>query len=72
MKDIYRRQPTFRMLVAQSTLPHVGQFDCAFRTCVHEPVATLWVKLGGSDHLGQLLHVRRFNVDNVEALILYV
>lgn len=60
------------MLVAQSTLSHVGQFDGAFRTCVHEPVATFWVEFGGSDHLGQLLHVRGFDVDNVEALILNV
>ena len=64
------KQPTFRMLVAKSTLPHVGQLDCAFRTRVHEPVATLRVELSGSNDLGQFLHVRGFDVDNVEALIL--
>ena len=67
---IYRQQPTFRMLVAKRTLPHVGQLDCAFRTCVHEPVATLRVELRGSNDLGQFLHVRGFDVNNVEALIL--
>lgn len=64
--------PTLCVLVAERTLSHVGELDCALATGVHEPVAALGVKLGGGDDLRQLLHVGRLDVDNVEALILNV
>jgi hypothetical protein len=60
------------MLIAQGALPHVGQLDGPLRAGVHEPVAAHGVELGRCDHLGQLLHVRRLDVDNVEALVLDV
>lgn len=60
------------MLVTEGALAHVGQLDCTFRACVHEPVATLWMELGRSDDLGKLLHVRRFDVHDVETLVLNV
>lgn len=58
------------MLVAQCSLPHVGKLDCALGTGVHEPVATLRVELCSRDDFRELLHVRRFDVHNVKALIL--
>lgn len=60
------------MLVAQRTLAHVRQFDSTLRTCVHEPIATLGMEFGGSDDLGQLLHIRWLDIDDIEALILNV
>ena len=60
------------MLIAQGALPHVGQLDGSLGASVHEPVAAHGVELGGRDDLGQLLHVRRLDVDNVEALVLDV
>lgn len=63
---------TLSMLIAERILSHIRQLDRAFRACIHKPVAALWVKLSCSDHLGQLLHIRRFYVDNIEALILDV
>lgn len=60
------------MLVAESTLAHVGQLNRALGASIHEPVAALWVELRRSDNLRQLLHIRRLDIDNVEALILDV
>lgn len=60
------------MLIAQSTFPHVCQFYRAFRAGIHEPVAALWMKLRRCYDLRQLLHICRFDVNNVEALVLDV
>ena len=60
------------MLIAQCALPHVGQLDCAFRARVHEPVTAAGVELCRRDNLRELLHVRRLDVDDVEALVLDV
>lgn len=60
------------MLVTKSAFTHVRQFDCSFGARVHEPIATQRVKLGCGNDFSQLLHVRGLNVNNVEALILYV
>ena len=60
------------MLITQGALPHVGQLDGPLGAGVHEPVAAHGVELCGGDDLGQLLHVRRLDVDNVEALVLDV
>ena len=53
------------MLVAQCRISHVSQFDVALRTAVHEQVAVYRVELGSGDDLSQLLHVCRFDVDDV-------
>lgn len=58
------------MLVAESTLTHISQLDGAFGAGIHEPVATDRMELGGRDDFSKLLHVRRFDVNDVEALIL--
>lgn len=63
---------TFRMLVTQCTLSHISQLDGPFRTCVHEPVAALWMELGSSDNFRELFHICRLDIDDVKALILDV
>ena len=63
---------TLGVLVAQRTLPHVRQFDGTLRAGIHEPVAALRVELSSCDHLCELLHVGRLDVDNVKALVLNV
>lgn len=60
------------MLITQRTLPHVCQFDGALATGIHEPIAALGMELCCCDDLSQLLHIRRLDVDDVEALILNV
>lgn len=60
------------MCVAERTLPHVCHFDCTFRACVHKDVATLWMELGRGDNFRELFHVCRLDINNIEALILYV
>lgn len=60
------------MLIAESTLPHICQFDSAFRACVHEPIAANGVKFSGGDNLCQLLHIGGLDVNDVEALVLNV
>lgn len=60
------------MLIAQCALAHVCKLDGALGARVHEPVAAEGVELGSSDHFGQLLHIGRLDIHNVEALILNV
>ena len=60
------------MLIAQRSLPHVGELDCAFRAGVHEPIAASGMELSSRDDLCQLFHVCRFDIDNIEALVLNV
>jgi hypothetical protein len=60
------------MLIAQRSLPHICQLDCAFTRRIHEPVASGGMEFCSSDDLSQLFHVRRLDVDDVEALILDV
>ena len=60
------------MLITQRALPHVRQLDGAFRAGVHEPVAADWVELCRGYDFSQLLHVRGFDIHDVEALILNV
>lgn len=67
-----RSRLTFGVLIAKSTLPHIGKFDGAFGARIHEPIAALWVELCSRDNFGQLLHVCRLDVNNVEALVLNV
>lgn len=63
---------TFCMLVTERTFTHIGQFDRSLRAGIHEPIATLWVEFGGSDDFGQFFHICRFNVNDVEGLVLDV
>ena len=60
------------MLIAESTLSHVRKLNGSLGTGIHEPVAHDGMKLGRGDDFGQLLHVRRLDVDNIKALVLDV
>ena len=50
-------------------LSHVAQSDGSLARTVHEQIALLGVELGGSDHLGELLHVGGLDVHDVEGLV---
>ena len=67
-----REELTLSVLITKGILSHVCQLDRAFGARIHKPVAALGVELSSGDDLGQLLHVRWFYVDNVEALVLDV
>lgn len=56
---------TFGVSVTQGRCPHVTQPDCPFAAAVHEGVAVMGVELSRRDHLRELLHVGRLNVDNI-------
>lgn len=56
---------TLGMLVAKRRFTHVTEFDGSFAATVHKEVAMDGVEFGGSDDLGQLLHIYRFDVHNV-------
>jgi hypothetical protein len=60
------------MLITQRAFSHVGQFNGALGTGIHEPIAALWVELSRSDDFCQLFHVGRLDVDDIETLILNV
>lgn len=63
---------TFSVLITQCILSHVRKLYCSFGAGIHKPVAALWVEFRGSDYFSQFFHIRRFDIDNVEALVLYV
>lgn len=65
-------QRTLRMLVAKGALPHIGQFDRALRAGIDKPVTADRVELSRCNDLRQLLHVCRFDIHNVETLVLDV
>lgn len=60
------------MLVTKSAFSHICKFNCTLRACIHKPVAADGVKLGSGNDLGQLLHICRLDVNNVETLVLDV
>ena len=60
------------MLVTEGTFPHVCQFDGPLRACVHEPVAALGMELCRCNDFCKFFHIRRFDINNIEALVLYV
>lgn len=60
------------MLIAESPLAHISQLDSSLGAGVHEPVTADRVKLGCCNDLGEFLHVGRFDIHNVEALVLDV
>ena len=53
------------MSITERRITHVGELDVALRARVHEKVTVDRVELGGSDDFRQLLHVYRFDVDDV-------
>lgn len=63
---------TLGVCVAKSSLTHVSQLDGSLAAGIHEPIAAEWVEFCSSNDLGQLLHVGRLDINNVEALILNV
>ena len=58
-------EPTLCVPITKRCVTHVGELDVALRARVHEKVTVDGVELGGSDDFSQLLHVHRFDVDNV-------
>ena len=66
------KEYTFSVLITKRTLTHICQLNRAFGACVHKPVAALRVEFGSGDDLRKLFHIRRLDIDNVEALILNV
>lgn len=58
--------------VAKRGGAHIAHSDRAFAAAVDEGVAIDGMKLGGGDDFRQVLHVGRFNVDDVEGLIGYL
>lgn len=60
------------MLVTQCTLTHVCQLNSSFGACIHEPITAYGMELGSSNDLRELFHVGRFDIDDVEALVLNV
>ena len=66
------REHTFCMLVAERTLSHVSQLDGSLGAGIHEPVTAHGVEFSCCDDLGELLHVGRLDVYNVETLVLNV
>ncbi len=63
---------TLSMSVAESAFSHVGKLDGPFGARIHEPVAAEGVEFGRRDDLGQLLHIRGLDVDDIKALVLDV
>ena len=60
------------VLITEGTLPHVCKLNSSFRTGVHEPVAASRMKLCRRDDFCQFLHICRFDINNIEALVLDV
>lgn len=56
---------TFGVLIAQGGFSHITQFDGALARTVHKDVALLRMEFSSCNHLGQFLHVGRFDVHNV-------
>ena len=56
---------TFGVLVTKCWSPHVTQTNGSFAAAVDEGVTLMRMELGRRDHLCQLLHVGRFNVNNI-------
>lgn len=53
------------MPITKCCITHVGQFDVTLRARVHEQVTVDGMELGRSDDFSQLLHVHRFDVDDI-------
>ena len=53
----------------QGHLSHVTESDGPLAGAVHKEIALLRMELGGGDNLGELLHVGRLDVHDVEWLV---
>ena len=53
------------MLVTERLWSHIAQSYRALATAIDEGIALARVELGSRDHLRQLLHVRRLDVDDI-------
>lgn len=60
------------MLITQRPLPHIRQLNRPLRTRIHEPITRRGMKLCRRNDLRQLLHIRRLDIDDIEALVLDV
>jgi len=60
------------MAVAESAFTHIRELDCSLAAGVHEPIAALWMEFCSSYDLSELFHVRRLDVHDIKALILYI
>lgn len=72
LSDNHSQQLTLGMRITKSPLTHISQLDGSLAAGIHEPIAAERVELCGGNDLGQLFHVCRLDVNNVEALILNV
>ena len=69
---MYNGTLTLLVLVAESARSHIGQLNGLLGTSVHEPIAASGVEFRGSDNLCQFLHIRGFDINDIEALVLDV
>ena len=53
------------MAITKRCVTHVGELDIALRARVHEKVTVGGMELGGGYDFSQLLHVHRFDVDDI-------
>jgi len=60
------------VLITQCPLAHIRQLDGSLRASIHKPVTTGRVEFGRGDNFGEFFHVGRFDIDNVETLVLDV
>lgn len=58
-------QLTFDVLVAEGLHAHVAEANGALRRGKREDSAARGVELGGSDHLREVLHIRRLHVHDI-------
>lgn len=57
------------MSITERSLSHVAQSNGSLAGRVNEKVTLLWVEFASRDHFGELLHVGRFDINNIEGLI---
>lgn len=63
---------TLYMFVTECSLTHIGKLDGALGAGVHKLIATDGVKFGCGDDLGEFLHICRFDIHDIETLVLDV
>ena len=57
------------IVVAQGGLASVAELDNTLAGAEHEKVAMLGMALGGCDDFGELLHVRRLDINNIKTMV---
>ena len=53
------------MLITQRRITHISKLNRSFAAAVHEYITRDWMEFGRRDDLDQLLHVGRFDINNV-------